>query len=324
MPYANPTLLGRRNFLLGSAGMALLAACAAPPEVEAPPPPVETIDGVPMDQIVEGYGPLNGERHYLGPVPPAYLQGVNRRAHGRYLGDAPRNTIEIDPHAKLLYWIENDGNAWRYSVAVGRQGASLRQTTTIRRKVEWPSWTPTANMIRSQPQLYRQFAGGVPGGPANPLGARALYLYQGDRDTFYRIHGTNDWSSIGNSGSAGCIRMFNHDVIHLFPKVPMGTRVVIRSKADSIRIEGEALANRGIELPAYFASRESIEDGTAGQRPPVPEAMMNDDGTYSPEILSQLELANSPVLAFLGQGHAAVVDQSFVGGSVNTGLTLGE
>lgn len=323
MSFTAPIPLGRRNFLLGSAGMALLGACAAPPVVEEPPP-VEVIDGVPMDQIVEGYGPVTGDKYYLGPVPPAYLRGVNRRAHGRYLGDAPRMTIEIDPHAKLLYWVENDGNAWRYSVAVGRQGASLRQTTTIRRKVEWPSWTPTANMIRTQPQLYRQFAGGVPGGPANPLGARALYLYQGSRDTYYRIHGTNDWSSIGNSGSAGCIRMFNHDAIHLFPMVPMGTRVIIRSKADSIRIEGEALANRGIELPAYFASRESIEDGTAGQRPPVPEAMMNDDGTFPPEILSQLERSNSPVLALLGQGHAAVVDQSFVGGSVNAGLTLGQ
>lgn len=324
MSISRQPLLARRNFLLGSAGMALLAACAAPAPMDEVAPPQTTIDGVPLDQIVEGYGPLEGEKYYLGPVPPIYLQGVNRRAHGRYLGDAPRGVIEIDPHAKLLYWIEDDGNAWRYSIAVGRQGASLRQTTTVRRKVEWPSWTPTANMIRTQPQLYRQFAGGVPGGPSNPLGARALYLYQGDRDTYYRIHGTNDWSSIGNSGSAGCIRMFNHDAIHLYPRVPMGTRVIIRSKADSIRIEGEALANRGIELPPYFASREAIEDGTAGQRPPVPEAMMNDDGTFSPEILSQLELTNSPVLAFLGQGHAAVADGSHLAGTVATGLTLGQ
>lgn len=293
-------------------------------EEAAPPEPPPAIDGVPVDEIVEGYGPIRGDKFYLGPVPPQYLHGVNRRAHGRYLGDARMGTIEIDPHAKLLYWIEDDGNAWRYSIAVGRQGASLRSATTIRRKVEWPSWTPTPNMIRTQPQLYRQFAGGVPGGPANPLGARALYLYQGDRDTFYRIHGTNDWSSIGNSGSAGCIRMFNHDAIHLYEMVPMGTRVVIRSKADSIRIEGEALANRGIELPAYFASRESIEDGTAGQRPPVPEAMMNEDGTFTPEILSQLELSNSPILSFLGQGHAAVQDGNFVGGNLTDGLVLGQ
>lgn len=281
-------LLQRRSFLAGTAGFALLGACAATPE-SSPEPAEEIIGGVRASEIVEGYGPILDEPFPLGPVPPGYLQGVNRRANGMYTGDAPRETIEIDPHAKLLYWIEADGHAWRYPIAVGRQGRGMRGSTTIRRKEEWPSWTPTANMIRSEPHIYRQYAGGVPGGPANPLGARALYLYQGDRDTYYRIHGTNDWSSIGNSGSAGCIRLFNHDIIHLFPRVPMGTRVVIRSYEDSVRIEGEALANRGIQLPAYYASRESIEDGTAGQRPPVPEAMINEDGTYPPSVLAQLE-----------------------------------
>lgn len=276
--------LSRRRLLLGAGGLSLLAACAAPIEEE----PEETINGIPVSRIVDGYGPIENDRYPLGPVPPEYLVGVNRRAHGHYLGDAPAGSIEIDIHSRLLYWIEEGGTAWRYSIAVGRQGRGMRSTTTVQRKVEWPSWTPTANMIRTEPHLYRQYAGGVPGGPANPLGARALYLYRGGRDTMYRIHGTNDWSSIGNSGSAGCIRLFNHDIIHLYPMVRMGAPVLLRSKADSVRIEGEALANRGIDLPAYFASRESIEDGTAGQRPPVPEAMMNADGTYPPEILAQL------------------------------------
>ena len=303
LPTMSPAVT-RRRLLLGAGGFSLLAACAAPVEEE----PEEVINGIPASQIVEGYGPLPDERYPLGPVPPEYLVGVNRRAHGRYLGDAPAGAIEIDTHAKLLYWIESEGTAWRYSIAVGRQGRGMRATTTVQRKVEWPSWTPTANMIRSEPEIYRQFAGGVPGGPANPLGARALYLYQGSRDTMYRIHGTNDWSSIGNSGSAGCIRLFNHDIIHLFPKVQMGARVIIRSKADSVRIEGEALANRGIELPAYFASRESIEDGTAGQRPPVPEAMMNEDGTYPPEILAQLAANGMTDLAAETSGTLAPHD----------------
>ncbi|MCC7319543.1 MAG: L,D-transpeptidase [Rubellimicrobium sp.] len=301
----------RRRFLLGAGGMALLAACAAPVE-EAPPE--EVIDGIPLSQIVEGYGPLADERHPLGPVPPGYLVGVNRRAHGRYLGDAPVGAIEIDAHAKLLYWIEGGGTAWRYSIAVGRQGRGMRGTTTVQRKEEWPSWTPTANMVRAEPQIYGQFAGGVPGGPANPLGARALYLYRGGRDTMYRIHGTNDWSSIGNSGSAGCIRLFNHDIIHLFPRVQMGAPVLLRSREDSIRIEGEALANRGIELPAYFASRESIEDGTAGQRPPVPEAMMNEDGTYPPEIQAQLALNGATDILAETAGTLAPVDAMALAG----------
>lgn len=291
LPSSSHTLT-RRHLMLGAGGLSFVAACAAPIEEV----PEELINGIPASQIVEGYGPLEDERYPLGPVPPEYLIGVNRRAHGFYLGDAPEGTIEIDTHSKLLYWTESGGTAWRYPIAVGRQGRGMRTTTTVQRTQEWPSWTPTANMIRTEPHLYRQYAGGVPGGPANPLGARALYLYRGGRDTMYRIHGTNDWSSIGNSGSAGCIRLFNHDIIHLNDMVQMGARVIMRSKEDSIRIEGEALANRGIELPAYFASRESIEDGTAGQRPPVPEAMMNDDGTYPPEILAQLAAQNTAEL----------------------------
>lgn len=289
MPLPSPHLLPRRSFLLGTAGYSLLAACGAVPD-SSPAPEEELVNGIPLSQIVDGYGPIEGEPWPLGPVPPQYLQGVNRRASGTYLGDVGGGTIEIDPHAKYLYWIEEDGiTAWRYPIAVGRQGRGLRSTTTINRKEEWPSWTPTANMIRREPDIYGQYAGGVRGGPTNPLGARALYLYQGGRDTFYRIHGTNDWSSIGNSGSAGCIRLFNHDIIHLYERVPMRTRVVIRSFEDSVRIEGEAVANRGIELPAYYASRESIEDGTAGQRPPVLEAMINEDGSYPPAVLAQLE-----------------------------------
>lgn len=287
-PFA-PARLSRRGFILGSAGLGLLSACGAAP-ASNPPPEEEMIGGVPVSRIDPDYGPILTEPHPMGPVPPDYLQGVNRRATGIYNGDAPAATIEIDPHAKYLYWIEPDGvTAWRYPIAVGRQGRGLRGNTVIRRKAEWPGWTPTANMLRSEPEIYRQWAGGVPGGPLSPLGARALYLYRDGRDTFFRIHGTNDWSSIGNSGSAGCIRLFNHDIIHLYDKVPMGTRVIIRSYEDSVRIEGEAVANRGVQLPAYYASRESIEDGTADQRPPVPQAMINEDGTYPPAVLAMME-----------------------------------
>ena len=98
--------------------------------------------------------------------------------------------------------------------------------------------------------------------------ARALYLYQGNRDTYYRIHGTNDLASIGNSGSAGCIRMFNHDVIFLFPKVPLGTKVVIRDYEDSVAIEGAAVANRGSELPPTYVPPEELYTAAAESGPP--------------------------------------------------------
>jgi len=97
----------------------------------------------------------------------------------------------------------------------------------VGRKAEWPSWRPTDNMIRRSPKKYKRFDRGVPGGPNNPLGARALYLYRDGRDTMYRIHGTNQPSSIGRAVSNGCIRMINNHVIELYERVPVGENVVI-------------------------------------------------------------------------------------------------
>lgn len=145
----------------------------------------------------------------------------------RYSKDYAPGTIVVDPRNHFLYLIEKRGRARRYGVGVGRAGLAFRGTATIGRKAEWPSWTPTKNMIRREPQKYARYAKGVPGGPNNPLGARALYLYRGGRDTYYRIHGTTQPSSIGRSVSNGCIRMINDHVIDLYNRVPTGARVVV-------------------------------------------------------------------------------------------------
>ncbi len=239
-----------------------LAACAAPTT-----PPGPFVAGF-TEQVVPGYGPLEDNGYSLPAVPSGYLEGVNRRALVPYQGTAEAGTIEVDPFAKFLYWVQGDGTAIRYPIAVGREGAGISGGFTVERKAEWPGWTPTANMLRREPEVYEPFRDGVPGGLASPLGARALYLYRGARDTFYRIHGTNDLSSIGNSGSAGCIRMFNHDVIDLYGRVPDGTRVVIRSYEESVRIEGPLMASRGVQLPAFYGD---------SQRPPVPQAMVPEE-----------------------------------------------
>jgi lipoprotein-anchoring transpeptidase ErfK/SrfK len=236
---------------LGVLGLSLLAACST--EVE-----VEVIGGVPVTEIVEGYGLLEDGEYALPPIPPEYLQGVNQRAIVEYNGPESAGTIVIDPHAKLLYLVEEDGMARRYPIAVGRQGARMSRPSTIQLKREWPGWTPTANMLRSQPEVYGPFAQGVEGGLASPLGARALYLFQNGRDTHFRIHGTNDLPSIGNSGSAGCIRMFNHDIIDLYPLVPNGTLVVVRTKEQSVELEGEELANRGVILAPNIVAPDLI------------------------------------------------------------------
>ncbi|ASP33944.1 MULTISPECIES: L,D-transpeptidase [Stappiaceae] len=136
-------------------------------------------------------------------------------------------TIVVDPRNHFLYLMERWGRARRYGVGVGKAGLAFQGSAIVQRKAEWPSWTPTKNMIRREPQKYARYANGVPGGVNNPLGARALYLYRNGRDTYYRIHGTTQPSSIGRSVSNGCIRMINDHVIDLYERVPVGTRVVV-------------------------------------------------------------------------------------------------
>lgn len=136
-------------------------------------------------------------------------------------------TIVIDPKNRFLYLVESRNTATRYGVGVGRAGLSLKGKAVIGRKAKWPSWTPTKNMIRRSPEKYARFADGVPGGPGNPLGSRALYLYRHGRDTMYRIHGTTQPNSIGRAVSNSCIRMLNAHVEQLYERVSRGARVVI-------------------------------------------------------------------------------------------------
>lgn len=141
-------------------------------------------------------------------------------------GAYPPGAIVIDPENRFLYFMEDKDTATRYGVGVGRAGLSIRGTAYVKRKAKWPSWTPTPNMIRTQPR-YARYAGGMRGGIGNPLGARALYLYRGNEDTMYRIHGTNEPRSIGQAMSSGCIRMLNEHAEELYEKVSIPALVVI-------------------------------------------------------------------------------------------------
>ena len=133
-------------------------------------------------------------------------------------------TIVIDAGARYLYLVLDGGKAQRYGVGVGRDGFGWSGTVRVGRKAEWPTWTPPAAMRKRQPYLPVS----MPGGPNNPLGARALYLYEGGRDTLFRIHGSNEPWTIGRSVSSGCFRMRNEDVIALYERVGVGTKVVVR------------------------------------------------------------------------------------------------
>lgn len=136
-------------------------------------------------------------------------------------------SIHVISSQHFLYYIVRKGVAIRYGVAVGKAELVYRGAAVVGRKVEWPSWKPTPEMIERDPAAYEKYADGVPGGPDNPLGARAIYLYQNGRDTAVRIHGTTDPNSIGRSVSNGCLRMVNDHVIDLYNRVEIGTPVMV-------------------------------------------------------------------------------------------------
>lgn len=135
----------------------------------------------------------------------------------------PPGTVVVETKERVLYLVGERGRAIRYAVSVGDESYGWTGTTRIGRKAEWPAWSPPAEMVQRWPHVHA-----VDGGPKSPLGARALYLHEGIRDTLYRIHGTNEPEKIGLAVSSGCIRMRNIDVIDLFERVPVGARVVVR------------------------------------------------------------------------------------------------
>ena len=158
--------------------------------------------------------------------------GENGRYRGRRVVDFPTRerpgTIIIRTDQRKLYYVLPGGEAIRYGVGVGRAGCAWSGIARIGRKAVWPEWRPPQEMIeRELAQYGRLLPQVMAGGPENPLGARALYLYQGNRDTLYRIHGTNAPGTIGQAMSSGCIRMLNDEVIELYEQTPIGTKVIV-------------------------------------------------------------------------------------------------
>ena len=142
--------------------------------------------------------------------------------------------ILVDAVARYLYHIEEGGTAMRYGVAIGRGDLYEPGTYTIKRKAEWPHWTPTRNMIEREPEVYAQYENGMEPGPRNALGSRALYLYLGERDTYLRIHGTPFPTSIGSRASSGCVRMVMAHINGLYPRVQIGATAYLYSPEGSV------------------------------------------------------------------------------------------
>lgn len=142
--------------------------------------------------------------------------------------------IHVDAVARYLYHIQGDGTAFRFGVAIGRDGLYEPGSFTVGRKAKWPSWTPTANMIAREPDVYGPFRNGMPPGPENVLGSRALYLFVGSRDTFLRIHGTPFPESIGQRASSGCVRLIMAHINFLYESVDLGVRAVLHPAEEGV------------------------------------------------------------------------------------------
>lgn len=158
----------------------------------------------------------------LSEIDPRFL-----RQNVPYDGPHLPGTIVVDPHERFLYLVQPGGRAMRYGIGVGKAGLEFQGTANIQRAAKWPRWAPTKAMIAREPERYGPYAAGLPGGLTNPLGARALYLYRNGQDTLYRLHGTNEPWTIGSAVSSGCIRLFNQDIIDLYNRTAIGSRVVV-------------------------------------------------------------------------------------------------
>lgn len=214
-------MLSRRHFIMTSAAL-FSAPIAFPKRAEAQQAQWDTWD----EQVTPGGFDL-GTTNPWGLHPRLLPQMVESNTRLR-TGD-----IHVDAVARYLYHIRENGLAMRFGVAIGRDGLYEPGTYTIGRKVKWPTWTPTANMIARDPE-YAEFAGGMPGGPDNPLGARAMYLYVGSRDTYLRIHGTPQPRSIGQRASSGCVRMVMPHIINLYEEVETGSMAYLYTASESV------------------------------------------------------------------------------------------
>ena len=208
-------LLDRRWFLFGSAvslGALGLAGCAS--------------DGMSLAEAQKIYGPAPDEKFPIPAVDVSKIDPKYYRRTVKYDSDEAVGTIIVDPHNYYVYRIEGDGNATRYGANVGRQGFLWSGEAYVGRKAEWPVWTPPKEMIQRQPEAAK-YASGMPPGLDNPLGARTLYLYQNGVYTLYTIYSTSDPETIGTNLTSGCTGLLSQDMLDLYSRTPVKTKVVV-------------------------------------------------------------------------------------------------
>jgi len=250
----NSLPMTRRRFLSAAGALAAssaLAACQTERPVipytaePAPPPGIE-----PLGELTRMYGPMSDDGFELPAIPyqkidPQFLRQIVPDPTGQRPG-----TVVVDTAGHHLYLVREGGMAIRYGVGLGRAGFEWSGNAVIQWKQHWPKWTPPDEMVARDPKLapYSAANGGMPGGLNNPLGARALYLFQDGKDTLYRLHGSPEWWSIGKSVSSGCVRLINQDIIDLYDRVPNQTPVVVTAGLGGV-YSGEPISGPDAGLP---------------------------------------------------------------------------
>jgi lipoprotein-anchoring transpeptidase ErfK/SrfK len=227
--------LSRRAFISASAASALFlaAGCTTPPNgTAAPVAATPLLPAAPASdaELALRYAAVEDRGHLIPAIP--YQEMDPRFFRQRVINPTGERagTVVVDTATRFLYLTEPGGTAMRYGVGIGRDGFSWQGEGIIHWRQPWPRWKPPAEMIARRPDLERYSVenGGMDPGIRNPLGARALYIFQNNQDTLYRLHGTPEWRSIGKAVSSGCVRLINQDVLDLYNRVPHHARIVVR------------------------------------------------------------------------------------------------
>lgn len=177
--------------------------------------------------VENSYSAVENENYYLPPIDMHTIQPKYWRQNVYYPNSHEPGTLLVDTDNRFLYYVVNQEEAIRYGIGVGKDGLALKGNVVVAQKKEWPHWTPTSFMMKRNPERYAHLGKGLEPGSKNPLGARALYLHRGGKDTHFRIHGSSESWSIGKAVSSGCIRMLNQDVIDLYDRVNVGAKVIV-------------------------------------------------------------------------------------------------
>lgn len=264
-----------------------LSACV--PHQDTQTAPVAQATVAPVGDTETAYVAKMDGAIALPAIPLDKLPVAYRRQEVDYPTDRPAGSIIIHPGQKFLYFVTGQNKAIRYGISVGKDGFEWAGEAVVSQTKNWPTWTPPKEMIARSPKLEK-WKDGQPGGPTNPLGARAIYLLSGGRDYGYRIHGTPDWWSIGKNASSGCIRMIQQDVIDLNTRVQPGATVLV--------LNADGSTPKGLKIPTPPKPKKTVAKATPKPAPtPVVPELEIKTVTYQAEPAAAVTPVETPTTA---------------------------